>query len=308
MTNGHFLARLHRWWWRGIDAIEAHLVERRHAANIRVFCLGFAAVLSVIWCLQWLAGWRSDLNALYRPGWWGPTLVWQAGLIAWLLGMAAWASWTAFQRFDPAFTPELARKAGTVGESLHAQMTRALDYGIPVDRMPGIDALFADEMRAHGDIAYIVLTAADGRVIASAGTRIRVGDRLPTGPGPLVAGFHNTTLPLLKSGETVARLNVGIDNAYLAKASVDLMLDVMSVLVVSVLITFEVLLLVVNHQGYLNLSELLARAWTQGVVKAQAVVRWAWLAELAESYTMDEQRSQHHNTELVDRSSRVEFF
>ena len=33
-----------------------------------------------------------------------------------------------------------------------------------------------------------------------------------------------------------------------------------------------------------------------------------WLAELAESYTMDEQRSQHHNTELVDRSSRVEFF
>ncbi|MBP8928510.1 MAG: DNA polymerase III subunit alpha, partial [Ottowia sp.] len=44
----------------------------------------------------------------------------------------------------------------------------------------------------------------------------------------------------------------------------------------------RVLLLVVNHQGYLNLSELLARAWTQGVVKAQAVVRWAWLAELAD--------------------------
>lgn len=33
-----------------------------------------------------------------------------------------------------------------------------------------------------------------------------------------------------------------------------------------------------------------------------------WLEQLSESYTMDEQRSQHHNTELVDRSSRVEFF
>ena len=44
----------------------------------------------------------------------------------------------------------------------------------------------------------------------------------------------------------------------------------------------RVLLLVVNHHGYLNLSELLARAWTQGVVKAQAVVRWGWLAELAD--------------------------
>lgn len=33
-----------------------------------------------------------------------------------------------------------------------------------------------------------------------------------------------------------------------------------------------------------------------------------WLDELAASYTMDEQRSQHHNTELIDRGSRVEFF
>jgi len=90
MMSGHLLARLHREWWRGIDAIEAHLVERRHAANIRVFCLGFAAVLSVIWGLQWLAGWRVDLDTLYRPGWWATSLAWQAGLIAWLLGMATW--------------------------------------------------------------------------------------------------------------------------------------------------------------------------------------------------------------------------
>ena len=45
----------------------------------------------------------------------------------------------------------------------------------------------------------------------------------------------------------------------------------------------RLLLLVQNRQGYLNLSELLARAWTQGVVKAQAVVKLAWLHELAEA-------------------------
>ena len=44
----------------------------------------------------------------------------------------------------------------------------------------------------------------------------------------------------------------------------------------------SVLLLAAHTQGYLNLSELLARAWTQCVVKGQAVVRWAWLEELAE--------------------------
>ena len=90
MTRSGLLGALRRWWWQGIDVIEAHLVERQHAANVRVFCLGFAAVLGVMWCLQWLAGWRADLNALYRPGWWATSLWWQAGLIAWLLGMASW--------------------------------------------------------------------------------------------------------------------------------------------------------------------------------------------------------------------------
>ncbi|MDR0275953.1 MAG: DNA polymerase III subunit alpha [Burkholderiaceae bacterium] len=44
----------------------------------------------------------------------------------------------------------------------------------------------------------------------------------------------------------------------------------------------RVLLLAQGEQGYLNLCELLTRAWTRGVVKAQAVAQWEWLAELAE--------------------------
>ncbi len=42
----------------------------------------------------------------------------------------------------------------------------------------------------------------------------------------------------------------------------------------------KVILLVQDKQGYLNLSELLARAWTQNVVRDQALVRWDWLQEL----------------------------
>ncbi len=44
----------------------------------------------------------------------------------------------------------------------------------------------------------------------------------------------------------------------------------------------RVALLVQSHQGYLNICELLARAWTQNVVKNVAVVRLTWLMELAE--------------------------
>ncbi len=44
----------------------------------------------------------------------------------------------------------------------------------------------------------------------------------------------------------------------------------------------RIILLVQSKQGYLNLCELVARGWTRNVVKAQAVVRFEWLQELAE--------------------------
>ncbi len=42
----------------------------------------------------------------------------------------------------------------------------------------------------------------------------------------------------------------------------------------------RMLLLVQNHKGYLNLSELLTRAWTRGVVQGQATISLEWLREL----------------------------
>ncbi|MBI2771465.1 MAG: DNA polymerase III subunit alpha [Burkholderiales bacterium] len=44
----------------------------------------------------------------------------------------------------------------------------------------------------------------------------------------------------------------------------------------------RMVVLVQNRQGYLNLCELLARAWTRNVVKAQGVCKLEWLRELGE--------------------------
>ena len=44
----------------------------------------------------------------------------------------------------------------------------------------------------------------------------------------------------------------------------------------------RLLLLVQNHRGYLNLSELITRAWTRGVVRDQAIISLEWLNELNE--------------------------
>ena len=44
----------------------------------------------------------------------------------------------------------------------------------------------------------------------------------------------------------------------------------------------RIVLLVQGAQGYLHLSELLARAWTRSASKVQALARWEWLQELGE--------------------------
>ena len=44
----------------------------------------------------------------------------------------------------------------------------------------------------------------------------------------------------------------------------------------------RMVLLVQSHRGYLNLCEILARAWTKNVVRAQAVAKLEWLQELGE--------------------------
>ena len=44
----------------------------------------------------------------------------------------------------------------------------------------------------------------------------------------------------------------------------------------------RIVLLTQNKQGYLNLCELIARGWTKNVVRANAVIKFAWLQELSE--------------------------
>ncbi|MDR6771051.1 MFS transporter [Azospirillum sp. BE72] len=172
--------------------------------------------------------------------------------VAVLLLAAGAASWLSLRSFDPLFQPELARKAQTVGDLMGAQIDRGLGVRIPLDRMAGLDALLTAEVERHDDIAYIAVTGPDGRIVAAAGGPLAgitalSPDRL-TGPadGRLARGFVDVQRPLGDTASPAGALHVGVDSAFLAKASTDLALDVLSVVIVSVLLIFEVLQLVVN--------------------------------------------------------------
>lgn len=169
--------------------------------------------------------------------------------VAVLLSLSVLASWSALRSFERVFFPELARKATTVGEILVGKIDRALNYGIPLGDLPGLTEVLTREVKDHPDLAYAVVIAPDGRRIAGvAASSLTLPERAPADAAPLVEGHQEVVLPLATRGGAVAgaALRLGIDPAHLARASVDLMLEVASELLVSVLITFEILLLVVH--------------------------------------------------------------
>ncbi len=200
--------------------------------------------------------------------------------VAVLLLAAGAASWLSLRAFDPLFKPELARKAQTVNELLANQIDRGLAARIPLDRMPGLERLFADEAGRHADIAYVALSDPAGRILAAAGRPVagltavapdRIGGEFDgrLDDGRLVRGFIDTARPLGDPANPAGRLHVGVDSAFLAKASTDLMLDVLSVVIVSVLLVFEILQLVVNLALRRGVAlRLLADRVTEGDVRA----------------------------------------
>ncbi|WP_298373814.1 MFS transporter [Azospirillum sp.] len=169
-----------------------------------------------------------------------------------LLIAAGTASWLSLRSFDPLFQPELARKAQTVGELLSTQVNRGLAVQIPLNRMPGLDSLLVEEEARHTDIAYVAITDSSGQIVAAAGKALAglkavAPDRVSgSDDGRLVDGFIDVIHPLGDALSPSGWLHVGVDSAYLAKASTNLMLDVLSVVIVAVLLIFEILQLVVN--------------------------------------------------------------
>lgn len=152
----------------------------------------------------------------------------------------------AVRSFDRLFQAELLRKATTVNDGLAEQIRRALNLGIPFGKLVGVDALFAQEITRHPDLAYIALVGDDGLVSAAAGRPARVGDLGPAAHVQLYEGYVDTARAILGPNPPAASLHVGVATARLAHEATNFVLELAAVAIVSLLLTFEILLVVVR--------------------------------------------------------------
>lgn len=189
--------------------------------------------------------WRRVINALL------------ATAIAVLIASAVWVSQQAWQTLDRVLVPEFDRDAELVARTVSAELERAVALGIPLEKMRGVESFLGDYLQRHSAIVYIAVTAPDGGLAYSAGARVdevlaalQAGTLAPFESGSEIHNLdsvRNASFPLARGDEVFARLQIGMDRAYAERQISDIRWDVLIVLIVSLLITFELLIFVVDR-------------------------------------------------------------
>lgn len=188
-----------------------------------------------------------------------------------LVAGAATASYLALRSFEESLIPEMDQKAVLIGRTVTEQISRAVDVGLRFERLVGMDALLNQTVTDITDLEYLVVTNLKGHILYAGGPDpiVHAGIFLPTpaitltppdfepGSKPLerldfqdIGLYRNTAMPIMAGAgvEAVAVgiLNVGMSRAYARQKLAEISYDLMVVLFVSLLVTFELLVIVVS--------------------------------------------------------------
>lgn len=163
-------------------------------------------------------------------------------------------SLVALSDFEQGMIPELDRKAAAVGRDLAAQVERAVGYGIPIDRLVGMDEFFSPVLEANPEIRYLAVTDERGRVLFLKGAdrealephyRSADFDLARDGRKASIADYLDLALPVAEGGRRVGQVHVGFDAGYVRGRLMGILYDVGVVAAVSLIVAFEILLFVV---------------------------------------------------------------
>ncbi|MFG1361470.1 MFS transporter [Xanthobacter pseudotagetidis] len=158
------------------------------------------------------------------------------------LAVIGWGARSAAER---TIVPEILAKAESVGRSAASLIEVAHGAGIPLERMVGVRAYFADLRKANREFVLIRLSAPDGRELA------RAGDAAGMADAPVVHTAVTT-----RAGVPIADIAVTVDPGVISQEVGGVLIDVAFIGIVSLLIALELVALVIGTSGIAALAAL----------------------------------------------------
>ena len=160
----------------------------------------------------------------------------------------------AYLTFRDELAPQLQDKAQVVGKTVGEQMSRAVELGIPFDKLVGMEGYLQSVLSVTPDIDFLYVETSDGAdkysasrttntdflsVVQAARTNNR--PKNADGTSNLNNGYLVTSIPVLAHTKQIANLYVGIREAVITSLFQDIFWDVLAVLAVSLLVALELL-------------------------------------------------------------------
>jgi MFS family permease len=179
-----------------------------------------------------------------------------AGVVTLAVMMAlAINAYVSHRSFERALAPDVAKKVVSVGGSIRSLVLRAVESGIAFDDLYGVTEGF-DEIREEApEVAYLAITDTNGKVMhermtpppgagayfAAPGTLALINTP-ETIPGPVrIGNQYMVTIPIVTPERALGLLHLGMDVHFVDAMVLDMLLDVIVVLVVSLFFTLELL-------------------------------------------------------------------
>ena len=154
-------------------------------------------------------------------------------VLAVLIVALVFLSFQTAQRAESILQPELERKAATVAGSTASLIGRALEVGVPLDRLQGLDAYLQRILAGNPDLSFIALRDAGGATLYQAVTGDAAGAATVADPA------QSVSVPIAVQGGGQETLVVGLDPAYARQVVSTLWIDLVIVMFVTAVVALE---------------------------------------------------------------------
>lgn len=185
-----------------------------------------------------------------------------------LLIGASLVAYSAQRTFERDLEPDMTQKAVLIAHSLAQQFERALSQGITFSRLRGVNDLFQNLRADNSEILFIATlklspnhqeyaafangTFRHGKNVSEIGAMLPPPGEIGGSESPLILSWNGALVashPIFVNGKPFGWVLVGMDANYIQEQLTGLIYDIVVVLAVSLLITFELLLLIMARTG-----------------------------------------------------------
>ena len=163
-------------------------------------------------------------------------------------------SYFSHRVFDRELVPEVEQKAATVAASVRALVLKATGYGVPFQKLYGVEQTFGELFDENPEFSYAAMTDLDGQLLFQRGKEPEGAREYFRQPSVLAVGLDPTatwksskvglqyfvSMPIA-SDKPLGMLHLGIDAKFVDNVLLEVLLDVLVVLVVSLFFTLELL-------------------------------------------------------------------